>query len=382
MSRPMPQKGSSRKGMRRRSKVTTSGSDGESSSADGAEDHVDANEVRSYLYDVVKLAKEKESDATFRVEGSLPEKEAMVAETTNKIPSSLQKMIVDEAQWANSHQIKRQAKGLWRWGFGVLCLLVSSLFLAHYLSVPDVEEKPQGYFLDENFDDNLYDQAVEALMSDQLTHSKALQCIEQFLKAKSWEEAEPLLRDSPTLRMNLRSHWKPCESRPDLRNDEQLTIDYGHTEKMGFYIIEGRCMDNSPFLYYFVQAEGVMKLDWEASEALGDVSVDDLVRYPLKEPTAMRVVVERSPYYLLDLNEKDFESFRLTVPGEAQVFWGYAERGSPQHTALEKILQQGGVLSEGNHSCRAKVQLSPIEENAVSKRFIISEIIHPNWVSP
>ena len=382
MSSPMPQKGSSRKGMRRRSKLTTSGTTGESSDAGDAQDRVDEDEVRSYLYDVVKLVKEEESDSTYRIEGSLPEKEDLMQESERKIPSSVQKMIVNEAQWANSHQIKRQAKGLWRWGFGVLCLLVCSLLLTHWLSEPDVEEEPQGYFLEENFDDALYDQVVEALMSDKLTHTKALQCIEQFVKAKSWEEAEPILRDSPTLRMNLRTYWKPNASPPELQNGDQLTIDYGSTEKIGFYIMEGRCKDNSPFLYYFVHSNGKLKLDWEASIALGDIPINDLIRYPLAEPAKMRMVAERSPYYLLDLSEQEYESFKLTVPSETQVLWGYAKRGSLAHSSLEKMIQQGGILSEGKSSSRVTLKLNSIEENKASNRFIISEIIHPNWVSP
>jgi hypothetical protein len=378
----MPQKGSSRKGLRRRSRLATSGTIGDSSATDGEQDRVEEDEIRSYLYDVVKLAKAEEPESTYRVEGSLPEQDASSAESAARLPSSLQKLIIDESQWANSQQIQRQAKGLWRWGAGVLSLLVLSLLLAHWLSQPDIEEKPQGYFLEENYDGSSYDQALETLMSDKLTHSKALQRIEQFVKATSWEEVEPLVRDSPSLRMNLRRYWKPCASPPELHNSDQLTIDYGHTEKMGFYFIEGRCMDNSPFLYYFVNMDGMLKLDWEASLALGDHPVDDLARHPLTEPAMMRVVVERSAYYLLDLKEQEYESFRLTVPGENQVLWGYMKRDSPQHASLNRILQQGGILRGETLSGRATLKLSPVEENTASKRFIISEVVHPNWVFP
>jgi hypothetical protein len=219
-------------------------------------------------------------------------------------------------------------------------------------------------------------------MSDHRTHAKALKLIDRFVKAQSWEEAEPLLRESESLRMNLLRYWKPCLSLPQTQNSDQLTIDYGHSGKVGFYMIEGRCMDNSPFLFFFVHSSGKLKLDWEASMSLGEKTIKELIRHPLAEPTVMRVVVERSPYYLPDLKEQDFESFRLTIPGDENVIWGYAQRGSPQVSALEKVLQQGGILVEGSHSGRATVRLTATEDKKASKRFFISEVIHPNWVMP
>lgn len=365
--------------MRRRSNLTPGGSRDQSSSV--PEDEVDENTLRSYLYDVVKLPKNEGLPVEYRVEGVLSEPSESEENLVAKTLIHRQNIVVDESEWGNTHQIKHQSQGLWRWITVVISIIVVSLVIMHVTRKPEIEEKPSGYFLEKTHDEAIYNQAVAPLIADTRIHIKAVDLVEKLLRAKKWEEVADLCRPSSSLREHLRQHWKPISSPPMLQNDDDLIFDYGHSGNVGFYLIEGRCVDNTPFTYYFVNVEGKLKIDWMASMNVGDLTLEEIIQRPLKEPAMMRIVFERSPFYLPSLKEEEYESFRLTQPGNENVIWGYVKRGSPQAAALNTILLQGGVLMETQEKGRAAVILVPTEEKA-SKRFFIDTVISQNWVIP
>ncbi len=205
--------------------------------------------------------------------------------------------------------------------------------------------------------------------------------LDRYAEAATVAEVLPLVRDRDRVKERLERLWRPwgAEKR------------FAPGEEIGNYIIDppprpaiglaGRKGDFSRFEMVFVREGGQLKLDWEASEGIGEVQIADLRAGTASAGGAVRAVVQPSGFYTAEFPESGFRSYQLADAAGDHFVWGFARQGSPVAAALDAEFNEGSVLMEKSAELRATLRLAAASGRGTNCHEI-TEMLHKGWVSP
>lgn len=361
----MLKKGASRKGMRRRQAVAAS----------TKHDDGEMELLRASKTPVIKLDPSNvlESKPIARIE---PNPSTVVMEEQSS-PKR------DEHTWGKKSTTRDHR---WIWSFSALAII---LMFAGIAFVVRKKESPHLTAAQANggFEVLSEDAPIRLPMPiyQQKPYQTQVRCTEIFQQVVSATDATtiiPLARPTPTLEASLRRHWQPWQSMPKMEQNDQVLFDTAEVQGQDFLTMSGLCEDGSPFLAFFVEQNGKIQIDWEATIAAGEAKIDTLVANPTEHPIAMRAVITPSPYYLPTLPESDYESYQLSFPGNETIVWAYAPRDSMAHQKINEILLQHNELLDVVLEARITLKIRKTKGPSSQHRFFITEVLHKDWVMP
>lgn len=368
----MIKKGFSRKGERRknssrsaRTEVITHITFGSPSGSSAPE-----NSCEPVKLDVKKLGLHKE---IARIEPTVAPEPYMTPQQRREL----------EYEWGTAPS-RKQSRLIW-YGLGAtIIILFSFIFLINHLSskrnvdgeglvkpwkvVPDDDDPSSPAYV---FVSNLY--------------KAKLECIEAFKKftaAKNIAEVLPHIRQEENTRALLAKRWKLWPSPPNLSSLDQCAAEIETETKRPYLWLTGTNQDQSPFHCFFIHQNGRFVVDWEATSQLGDTKLSTLSQFPTEAEITLRITLAASPYYLPNLSEKDYESYKITSSHDDTILWGYAVRNSPVHQKITELLRSDALIVESVPAARATIKLKRIDSIAGKNRFFLTEMLHKDWVMP
>lgn len=274
----------------------------------------------------------------------------------------------------------------WIWssiGAVVACLLLALSGLHWRASKQDrgyVDFLPKYEAVEENLNAHspvyFFDHDREATLRN------ARQCWNLYADATEWQQVVPLVARAEEMKPLLRRHWQPglVARMPSL--DPQLFAVSRQTDGRGFFQIQGYDERGRSYCAYFVEEEGVMKLDWEATTGFCPIAFADMENAALVEPALLRVNVARANYYSPAFPEDRYAAYCLTDSLDQEVLWGYVLRDSLVQQALDRVLGGADSLVAEESVARVTLKLQRPTGHKIKNQFLITEMLHNDWVMP
>ena len=201
----------------------------------------------------------------------------------------------------------------------------------------------------------------------------------------------------------------------DQRQKQGLSI--GHTGETAYLIFTGRNHDYLPFRAYFTQDGEQLKLDWLATVAWSDVSlqairadarrrsgaVSDVQRIAgvvdasqlspspksalpaeiYTESVVLRCMIrKKNDFYAGPYNDRDYSAYMLLSSDKMHHMWGYAVRGSELDLKLKGVLDHGGFIVALKKDQKVTLRVRMAKKEALPSQVELVELEHPEWVSP
>lgn len=360
----MIKKGSSRKGQRRRRGTTGSDWDDDVSSPTSA-----------VAEEPVKL--DLATTGILREIARIPAKLPELAPTT---PRQTQD---GESTWGGQHSV-RQLSRIWAAFIGVIVVMFLAIAWVNRQVDPHEDNSPTvpGGFVvvseDEHDDSPLY----AFLQNSYQKQQKALAIFRLFTAATKRDQVIPLIRMTDTTPAMLEKYWQPWPSPPLLDQSDALQYEFEEADGRAFLRMTGKNQDGSSFAAFFVEVEGELTLDWEATLEVGDARLATLARNPTEHPVKMRVILTPSPYYLPYLPESEYESYQITSSRDETIVWGYVKRHSPTHEKIRAALLQDVQVLDQMTEARVTIRMQKTADISSQNRFFITEMLHKDWVMP
>ena len=203
--------------------------------------------------------------------------------------------------------------------------------------------------------------------------------LDQYAAATSLDEVLPLVRDATRVKERLKALWRPMGALSQGQRVETLISD---SEVRPALILKGRTADFTPFEMVFVRESGHLKIDWEASQGIGEAQLSELrASKTVVTAAKVRVVVQPGAFYTPEFPESDYRSYQLLDAAGAEFVWAFVRRSSPTAELLEAEFNESSVLLEKIASIPATLRISgPLREGV--NLFEITEMLHKGWVSP
>jgi hypothetical protein len=216
---------------------------------------------------------------------------------------------------------------------------------------------------------------------DGSSESQARDLLDTYARATTVEEVVPLIRKGPALAARLKLDWQPW--RPPEHWQEPFQAAWLASSEGGISHgqLRGLKPDFSKFRVYFVREGDALKIDWEATQALGDASFETLQK---GKGTGGRVrAFAKLEYFFTEhFPEDSFHSFRLQAMDDEQFVWGYSRIGSPADASLMRIFEPGVISSEAVAEVPVTLRLEPGPDGCQKNQWLIGEMLHIDWVSP
>lgn len=198
--------------------------------------------------------------------------------------------------------------------------------------------------------------------------------------------------------------------RLDEADDQSWMID--HTEDTAFLALDGRDADFMPFRAYFTREGEQLKLDWQATTARSEVSLQTMKKTlkeqqdrisrlthdarekqadsppvlpaPLyTEPVMVRCMMRRiDEFYAGPYNDREHSAFMLLSADKAHYVWAYTARDSPLDLELRRLLDHGRFVVSLKKDMRVTVRIRRNQKDALPSQLELVEIVHPEWVTP
>ncbi|MCF7674408.1 MAG: hypothetical protein K9N23_17100 [Akkermansiaceae bacterium] len=268
-----------------------------------------------------------------------------------------------------------------RWLIGsalgvVLLLVIAVIVQALWLRDPP-ELPPEAVQLDR---ETPLDE-VEGFELDGTSEHESRALFNVYAKANSPEDVLPLIRDREALEGKVRRDWRPWGTPPGWEGPFKAGWDIRHENGRGFGVLSGNLPDFKPFRAFFIREDGVLKLDWEASLGLGDSSFEMLQRGS-GSGGIIRAYAKPDWYFSKVLPEDRYHCFKLIAPDQQEVIWAYTVLDSEADTGIMAFFPSGGVLVADYSELPVTLRLAPAPVGAQKNQWLITEMLHNEWVSP
>jgi len=199
-----------------------------------------------------------------------------------------------------------------------------------------------------------------------------------YRKAKTLAQALPFMRKTAKPESELEREWKPWNGEPS----GEVTCATNSVGERPFAILCGRRADQSEFTAYFAREGDAMKFDWEATYEAGDFRIEELPGAKRVANALVRAVASGTPYYTLVFPEERYRCFRLASGDGQSYVWGYAERGTHTELRLEELFPEQAILLDREDNKKITLRLSRGPHEAANNQFVITSILHSEWVNP
>ena len=232
--------------------------------------------------------------------------------------------------------------------------------------------------------------------SDTVT-SEVIRILNALNNAKTLEEVEPFIRQSPYRSLNpisLDRLANPFISKTisDFELMTGLSKPGGSSdvEERGFLSVRGKHEDGQAFTAYFVEEEvgGDKKvlLDWDATAGWGEVNIETLVQTKPRNETLIRCLIEKKAIYDVEFGDVVYSGYVLSDRENGEYTFAYVPLSSKASRILDGQLK--GVLDYGNFILPLK-ENEPVtlgvrfgDEKGSSSLFEITSLEHESWVRP
>lgn len=125
--------------------------------------------------------------------------------------------------------------------------------------------------------------------------------------------------------------------------------------------------------------KGRWKIDFEAFARICRPRLEEIMENS-GSSGLVRVVVAKDMYYNGPFkDESQWVCFGLASPDNEKVFLGYCRKGSPQESALAKILEDEGQFAASPALNRATLEIRHVE-GAEKRQFEITRVLAEDWV--
>jgi hypothetical protein len=205
--------------------------------------------------------------------------------------------------------------------------------------------------------------------------------LQRYADATSVDQVLPLVRNGEQVEERLKRWWRPWGPESRFAPGDEISSHIPDQTGRPAIVLSGRKGDFSRFEMVFVREGERMKLDWEASEGVGEVQIVDLQESSTAAGGLVRAVVRPATFYTSDFPEAEFRSYQLADAGGEHFLWGFARIGSPVVAAFDAEFNEGSVLLEKSEEVRATLRLARTG-GGVAKCHEITEMLHKGWVSP
>ena len=315
-----------------------------------------------------------------------------------------------ESQWGQPRESTSQGGGrVWVMGGVIVLALVAVLLGLRFLS-GDGEEKIQktevvsGSTLVEKGEKT---KTEEENSSEKWFRAHSGELAEQALTvlkgymAASTKEARSQWVRNPERYLKLVDGW-PVPISPLLSENDPQTWNIEHTEKTAYLIFKGRDKNYMPFRAYFTREGDTLKLDWEATTAWSEVSLDalrkagekrrsgasasaesDLPRAVYTDSVLLRCLIrKKEQYYAGVYDDERYSAFMLLSSDKMQNVWGYAPRGSELDLKLRKLLSYGYFVESLKRDVCVTVRIRVNQKDALPSQVELVKMEYPEWVTP
>ena len=203
--------------------------------------------------------------------------------------------------------------------------------------------------------------------------------LNQYAAAKSPEQVLPLVREASRVKARLGKLWHPMGG---LEKGQAVEASLNDDEVLPALLLRGRRADYSPFGMVFIRENGHLKIDWEASEGIGDAQLSELrASKTVVKGAKVRVKIKPGNFFTPEFPESDFRSYQLIGADPEEFVWAFARKSTPIADSLEVELNESSVLLQKEKAVEATLRISgPLRENV--NLFEITEMLHKGWISP
>jgi hypothetical protein len=290
-------------------------------------------------------------------------------------PAPLSQVRGEGSEWGRNPKVST------RWlaaaAGGVLLLVVAALLIQEsWLRVNKPVSLP---VIDQVVEDSLPEVVGFELDSSSETEARAL--LDAYARATTVEEVVPLIRHGQNLVTRLHQDWVPWQPQPHWRAPATATWSVNDEGGRSHGVLKGAKPDFTRFRAYFVREDAGLKLDWEATQGIGDASFETL-RKGLGSGGKVRVYAKLNYFHTEHFPEESYHSFRLGAPDGEQHIWGYSKLGTAADTRLMAIFEPGLLREPEKSEYSLTVRLEPGPEGCQKNQWIIGEMLHIEWVSP
>ncbi len=225
------------------------------------------------------------------------------------------------------------------------------------------------------------EEEVQGFDPDGLIEQDARALCTAYAMANTPQQVLPIIRNAQRLTKRLQHDWQPWMApagwQPARDAEWQVSTEGGVSH--GLLHV---CKPNfSKSCVYFVREEGSLRIDWEATQGLGDASFETLQK-GTGSGGIIRAYVAPANFYSLTFPESQFRSFILFGMDHERVVWGYAKLATPAQSSLEKVFASGAALESDHAQQTITLRLSPGPTGSQKNQWIIGEMLHIGWVSP
>ncbi|MCW1884055.1 hypothetical protein OKA04_04895 [Luteolibacter flavescens] len=272
--------------------------------------------------------------------------------------------------------VKQRNLAAWTVGMGIGTVALAVLaVLAMKKDAAPQEDVPSIFVTEDSFGESktYFLENMPALTRE----AEAL--LKKYTEAKSPEEVLPLVRDAARVTDRLKDLWKPMALISTTQPVEALLSE---SEDRPALVLRGVTTDFLPFEMAFIRDDGRLKIDWEASNGIGDVQLSELRKsQAIVKSTKVRVVVQPGNFYTTEFPETDYRSYQLVDAAKEEFVWAFVRRSSSAAAVLEREFNESSVLMEKSAGFSATLRISgPLSQGV--HFFEITEMLHKGWVSP
>jgi hypothetical protein len=209
----------------------------------------------------------------------------------------------------------------------------------------------------------------------------------------------------------------PVPVNPLLSTHDPQEWEIGHTEETAYLILNARDHDYLPFRAYFTRENGELKLDWAATTAWSEVSLQTIRQTaqrlggPVNEAQRKAGVValsqlspavksvlpdkihtdsvfircqirKKEEFYAGPYNDQEHSAYMLLSADQMHHMWGYAPKGSELDLKLKALLDHGSFVVALKKDQRVILRVRMNKKDALPSQLELVELITPEWVTP
>lgn len=204
--------------------------------------------------------------------------------------------------------------------------------------------------------------------------------LRKYAAATRFEEVMPLLRESDRDPEVLAKLWEPLGGIGRDMEDIKITFSFRAGRPCMEFV--GMTDEDGYFLMLFVLEDGELKIDWRASEGVGDVAFAELAELETGREVLMRVIVSPSDFHTSAFPDSEFRSFLLTDASGLNLIWGYVPLGGELEERMGRLFNEHSALYAADFTpALATLRIQRTEE-AGDRQYRITEMVGESWLQP
>ncbi|WP_367870147.1 hypothetical protein [Luteolibacter sp. Populi] len=282
-----------------------------------------------------------------------------------------------------SRREKRRNLKFWTLGMAVgSCVLAVVAVIAHLATrnatataaatLDTVPEAPQDRHVEE----------LNYLLSHTGTlFPAAMEVLDKYAAATSTAEVLPLLRNPDKIRDKLEKKWRPWRTKPIYAVGQEIGQFVDSESAWPSLVLKGQNGDFEAFEIRVVRVDGGLKIDWEASQGLGDVSVAELQAGAKADKVIVRAKISPAQFFTPEFPESAYRSYQLTDLSGYDFVWAFVPQESAEASFLQSVLSENSRFLPVDKASAITLKLTGPPAGG-QKAFLITEILHKGWVSP